>query len=362
MISKSFYENLMEIANTRRLEVEDIQNAVRIALEKACAADGYKGIIEVSFNDVDKKIRIYERFVVVDTTKEDYEPQRGDLSLEEAKQIKDRVRVGSTFRKELPFDSIGRTGVTRFKQIFTQELHLVEIKRASEYFHANEGEAIVATVENVTDKAVILNVGYNVTSYMPLEDGLQGEEYAKGKNIKVVINKVEDTTKGPRVFVSRSTKEIIKRLFETYVAEVSQGVIDIMSIAREPGNRTKVAVKSNDPNVDAKASCIGVGGSRIKEICSSLNGERIDLFEWKEDPVKLIAEALTPAKCIAVMLDEETRKSVVIVADDQFSLAIGKSGQNVRLASQATSWKIDIKSETQAQEAGIEFIPNVGII
>ncbi len=359
MISKSFFETLEAVAASRGLGIEDIEQAVSVALAKGCQADEHSGVIDVVFDEVGKKVRIYENFVIVDKDKEGYEFQKGDLSLEEGKEYKDRLRIGSKIRKEIAFDSISRTGVTRFKQVFTQELRLVEIKRAYEFFRENEGEVINATVEHVTDKAVILNIGYNVTSYMPLEDGIAGEEYLPGKQVKVCVSKVEETTKGPKVYVTRSTKEIVKRLFEAYVPEVSQGVIDVMSIARDPGKRTKVAVKSNNVNVDAKATCIGMGGSRIKEINASLNGERIDIFTWNTDPIKLISESLTPAVCLSVMLDEENRKSIVIVSDDQFSLAIGKGGQNVRLASLATGWKIDIKNETQAQEEGIEFIPNV---
>jgi N utilization substance protein A len=177
--------------------------------------------------------------------------------------------------------------------------------------------------------------------------------------MKVCITKVEETGKGPKVFVSRSNRDLIKRLFEMYIPEVASGVIEVMAIAREPGSRTKIAVKSNNPNVDAKGSCVGLQGSRVKQINEALSGERIDIFNWSDNPIILIAEALTPAKVISVLTDETTRKSTVIVPDEQFSLAIGKGGQNVRLASLTTGWKIDIKDETTAYRDGISFTPNV---
>ena len=222
-----------------------------------------------------------------------------------------------------------------------------------------EGEVVTATVEKATDKVVILNLGMNTQSFMPVEEALFGENYVPGKQIKVTITKVEETTKSPKVFVSRSNKEIIKRLFELYIPEIAQGVIEVIGIVREPGNRSKIGIKSNNINVDAKGACVGVGGARIKQINQALNGERIDIFEWNDNPILLIAEALTPAKVISVLIDEDTHKAIVIVPDEQFSLAIGKGGQNVRLASQVTGWKIDIKDETTAYREEIRFKPNV---
>ena len=199
----------------------------------------------------------------------------------------------------------------------------------------------------------------NTQSFMPVEEALMGETYVPGKQIKVTVTKVEETTKSPKVFVSRSNKEIIKRLFELYIPEIAQGVIEVIGIVREPGNRSKIGIKSNNINVDAKGACVGVGGARIKQINQALNGERIDIFEWNDNPILLIAEALTPAKVISVLVDEDTHKAIVIVPDEQFSLAIGKGGQNVRLASQVTGWRIDIKDETTAYREEIRFKPNV---
>ena len=226
-------------------------------------------------------------------------------------------------------------------------------------FKEREGEMISATVIETTPKVIKLNIGFNTISYMPLEEKLPGENCTPGATFKVTITNVEETGKGPKVFVSRNNKELIKRLFEMYIPEIASGVVEIIALAREAGNRTKIGIRSNNINVDAKGACVGLNGSRIKQINDALNGERIDIFEWKDNPVQLIAEALTPAKVISVLVNEEEKRSVVIVPDQQFSLAIGRGGQNARLASQTTGWKIDIKDETTAYREEIRFKPNV---
>lgn len=357
MISKGFYEQLETIANERHIEIEDVLQAVKTGLIKGCQLEGFNGDLEVEFNDEQKNIRIFETFRVVDEI--DPEGPAGQILLEAAKEIRARVRVGSEFRREIKFNQIGRKGATRFKQIFIQGLKELSGKRAYEYFKEKEGEVISGTVIKKTDSVIGLNIGHDVVTFMPVEEVLPGERCEVGTSMKVCITKVEETGKGPKVFVSRSNRDLIKRLFELYIPEVASGVIEVMAIAREPGSRTKVAVKSNNINVDAKGSCVGIQGSRVRQINEALAGERIDIFNWSESPVILIAEALTPARVLSVLVDETTKKSTVIVPDDQFSLAIGKGGQNVRLASLTTGWKIDIKDETAAYREGISFTHNV---
>ena len=194
---------------------------------------------------------------------------------------------------------------------------------------------------------------------MPLSESLPGEVLQKGSSIKVYITKVEETGKDPKVYVSRVHRDIVKRLFETLIPEVASGVIEVMAVARDAGYRSKVGVISNNPDVDPKGSCVGPQGMRVKQINQALNGERIDIFVWSDDPIRLIAEALTPATVLSVLPDPEEKKATVIVPDSQFSLAIGKGGQNARLASQATGWKIDIKDESTAYQEGIKFKINV---
>lgn len=357
MITKAFYEQLEVIATERHLELEDVKKAVEVALVKACQLEGNKGEIVIEFNDEQKKVRMYNIYHVVDEV--DPEGIEGQITLEEAKEIRARVRVGSDIKTEINFSTIGRKGAARFKQIFVQNLKELGGKRAYEYFKERENEMITATIVKKTDKVVILDIGMDTHSFMPVEETLPGENCEPGTLMKVAITKVEETGKGPKVFVSRNNKELIKRLFEMYIPEIASGVVEIIALAREPGSRTKIGIKSNNINVDAKGACVGLNGARIKQINNALNGERIDIFEWKENPVQLIAEALTPAKVISVLVNEEEKRSVVIVPDQQFSLAIGKGGQNARLASQTTGWKIDIKDETAAYREEIKFKPNV---
>lgn len=357
MITKAFYEQLEVIANERHLELDDVKKAVEVALVKACQLEGAKGEVVIEFNDEQKKVRMYNIFHVVEEV--DPEGIEGQITLEEAKEIRARVKVGTDIKTEINFSTIGRKGAARFKQIFIQNLKELGGKRAYEYFKERENEMITATVVKKTDKVVILDIGMDTHSFMPVEETLPGEACEPGTPMKVAITKVEETGKGPKVFVSRNNKELIKRLFEMYIPEIASGVVEIIALAREPGSRTKIGIKSNNINVDAKGACVGLNGARIKQINNALNGERIDIFEWKENPVQLIAEALTPAKVISVLVNEEEKRSVVIVPDQQFSLAIGKGGQNARLASQTTGWKIDIKDETAAYREEIKFKPNV---
>lgn len=357
MISKGFYEQLEVIANERHLDLEDVKKAVGVALVKACQLEGFKGDIIIEFNDEQKKIRMYNNFYVVEEV--DPEGPTGQILLEDAKEMRSRVKVGSEIKTEISFSAIGRKGAARFKQIFIQNLKELGGKRAYEYFKERESEMITATIVKKTDKVIILDIGMDTHSFMPAEEALPGETCEAGSQMKVCITKVEETGKGPKVFVSRTHRDIIKRLFEMYIPEVTSGVIEIVALAREPGSRTKIAVKSNDINVDAKGACVGVNGARIRQINEALNGERIDIFEWKDNPIQLIAESLTPAKVISVLVNEEEKRSIVIVPDQQFSLAIGKGGQNVRLASQTSGWKIDIKDETTAYRDEIKFKPNV---
>lgn len=358
MISKGFYETLEIVAAERNLEIHDVLDKVAVALKKACALEGYTGEIQVEFNEERKRIRVFEyKRVVAELNPEGV---LGEITLEEGKAIKENAKIGTTFKKEINIEkNIGRKGASQFKQIFMQGLKELGRVRAYEFFKERENEMISATICRVIEDGVILDIGMDYDAYMPLKEALPGEDLSVGTNIKVYITKVEETTKGPKVYVSRAHKDIVKRLFETNIPEVASGVIEVVAIARDPGIRTKIAVKSNNEMVDPKGACVGMQGARIRQINNALNGERVDIFVWQDDPINLIAEALTPAKVISVLVDEKEHKSLVIVPDDQFSLAIGKGGQNARLASQASGWKIDIKNETTAYQEGLKFKPNV---
>lgn len=357
MTSKSFYNELEVIANERCLDIQDVLNAVETALIKACGSMGYTGDIKVEFNPEAFKLRIFEFKYVVEEI--DPEGPDGQILLEEAKTIKPKIKVGGTIKTEIHFNEISRKGAARFKNIFNQGLKEIGNKRAYEFFKEKVGEMVTGRILSVANGYAVLDIGKNTRVSLSVSEALPSERLEPGHPLKVYITEVEETGRGPKIFVSRAHKNIIKRLFETYIPEVSDGTIEVMTVARDPGSRTKVGIVSNNPAVDAKGTCIGPNGSRIKQINEALSGEKIDIFVYSEDPIKLIAEALTPAKVISVLADPETKKSIVIVPDEQFTLAIGRGGQNVRLACVATGWKIDIKDETSAYREEIKFRPNV---
>lgn len=361
MISKNFYESLELIAQERNLEITDIADKIAIAMKKACQLEGVKGDIEVDFNYDKKEIRVYSILTVV--AEIDPEGPEGQILLPDAKLIKERVRVGSTIRRKVDFEKeVGRKGAAQFKQLFTQGLKELGRKRAYEFFKDHENEMITATINKVLDEAVILGIGMDYDAYMPKSEALPTDVLIAGRQLKVYITKVEEAGKGPKVYVSRTHRDIVKRLFENAVPEVSSGVVEIINVSRAPGFRSKVGVKANNDRVDPKGACVGVNGFRIKQINDALNGEKIDIFVWDDDPVQLIASALLPAHAISVMIDEKERSCLAIVPEREFTLAIGMGGQNVRLASQVTGWKIDIKSEDAAYRDGLKFKPNVRLV
>jgi N utilization substance protein A len=360
MTSKHFYEMVELVANERNLDINDVLEKVIVALKKACGVQGYTGDIQVELNEEKKRIRIFEfKYVVAEI---DPEGVAGQITLEEGRLIKENAKIGTKFKKEINIEKdFSRTGARHFLQIFNQGVKELQRIRNYEFFKARENEMISTTISSIGSEYIILNIGLECQATMPIKEALPGEELKVGDSIKVYITKVEETTKGPKVFVSRVHKDIVKRLFELNIPEVASGVIEIMGISRDPGSRTKIGVKSNNEMVDPKGACVGMGGVRIKQINNALNGERVDIFNWSDNPINLIAEALTPARVISVLVDEKEHKSLVIVPDDQFSLAIGKGGQNARLASQVSGWKIDIKNESTAYKEGLKFKPNVTV-
>ena len=358
MTNKAFYEYAEMVAYDHNLSLEDVMEKAAVALKKACALEGFTGDIQIEFLPDKKELRVHEYKYVVSEI--DPEGPAGQITLEQAKAIRERVRVGSTLKTTINISKeIGRKGASQFKQIFNQGLKELGRKRAYEFFKEHENEMITARVERVLDDAYILGIGLDYDAYMPFKEALPSEQLYEGENVKVYVTKVEETSKGPKVYVSRTNAGIVKRLIENIVPEVADGTIEIVAMARDAGSRTKIGVRSTDPNVDAKGACVGLQGVRIKQINQALNGERIDVFVWDENPVKLIAQAISPATALSVMTEEEERKALVVVPDLQYSLAIGKAGQNARLASQATGWKIDIKDESTCAKDKIKFKYNV---
>ena len=359
MISKGFYEALEAISEERALDIEKILEKVEVALQVACKNNDvpYKGTIKIEVDIEKKEIKFYNYYYVVEEV--DPEGPRGQLTLEEARLIKPKAKIGQEIKEKGNFAIFKRKAASMFRQNLLNELKSLEREEAFDFFNDKVGEIVTAKVVNINDKFITFHLGKSIDATMSYHDALPNEEFTIGEEKKVYISKVEKTTKGPRVYISRSNKEIVKKLFEMYIPEISNGLIEIMGISREPGSRTKIGVLSVNGDIDPKGACVGNGGSRIKAINDILNGEKIDIFVWRNNPVDLIAEALSPAKVVSVMPDEKEKRALVIANDEQFSLAIGRNGQNAKLAAFATGWKIDIKKLSEAYTEGIDFRYNV---
>lgn len=358
MVSKNFFESLEAIAYERGLNIEDVLLKVETAISVSCRNSGYTGDIKTEWDFEKKKIKVFEYKYVVEEI--DPEGPRGQITLEDALLIKPKIKVGTEIKTEINISAFGRKAASVFKQSLLSGLKELEREDAYKFFQERVGEVINATVADYSNGFVTFNIGKGCQANMPDKEGLDGESFFVGQEKRVYITKVEKTTKGPKVFLTRANREIVKRLFELIIPEIADGSIEIMGIARDPGSRTKIGVLSLKNNLDPKGACVGQGGLRIRQINELLNNEKIDIFTWKDDPIELISEALLPAKTLSVMADEKAKSATVIVKDDQYSLAIGKSGQNARLAAYAIGWRIDIKSLTDATKEGIEFTYNVG--
>ena len=274
------------------------------------------------------------------------------LSLAEAKMIAPNYEIGDIVQIPVESKSFGRIATQNAKNVILQKIREEERKVLYNDWYTMEKDIVPGVVQRYLGRNVSINLG-KVDAILNESEQVKGEVFQPTERIKVYVLEVKDTTKGPRISVSRTHPDLVKRLFELEVAEVRDGTVEIKSIAREAGSRTKIAVKSNDPNVDPVGACVGLNGARVNSIVSELKGEKIDIINWDENPAYLIENALSPAKVICVVADEDAREAQVIVPDYQLSLAIVKEGQNARLAAKLTGYKIDIKSETQARELGL---------
>ena len=277
-----------------------------------------------------------------------------EVSLVEAQKQNTNAEVGDILKVPVHSDKFGRIATQNAKNVILQKIREEERKVLFDQYHGNEKEVVTGIVQRVVGHNVSVNLG-KADAILAENEQVKGETFKPTERIKVYILEVKDTPKGPRILVSRTHPGLVKRLFESEVAEVKDGTVEIKSIAREAGSRTKLAVWSNDPDVDPVGACVGMNGARVNAIVNELRGEKIDIITWNENPAMLIENALSPAKVISVIADAEEKAAKVVVPDYQLSLAIGKEGQNARRAARLTGFKIDIKSETQAREAGDFF-------
>ncbi|MGM9944387.1 MAG: transcription termination factor NusA [Lysinibacillus sp.] len=291
---------------------------------------------------------VYSRKDVV----EEVEDDRLEISLEDAKMINPVYEVGDVLEQEVTPRNFGRIAAQTAKQVVTQRVREAERGRIYEEYVDSIDDIMVGTIERQDQRNIYVSLG-KVEAALPVNEQIQGEVYKPQSKVRVYITKVERTTKGPQIIVSRTHPGLLRRLFEMEVPEIYDGTVEIKSIAREAGDRSKISVYAHNEEVDPVGSCVGAKGARVQTIVNELNGEKIDIVEWSEDPVVFVANALSPSKVLDVQVNEEEKSTTVVVPDYQLSLAIGKRGQNARLAAKLTGWKIDIKSETDARELGI---------
>lgn len=280
-----------------------------------------------------------------------------EISLEAAREIKAGYDLGDTVNVEIQARDFGRIAAQSAKNGILQKMREEERKSLYQEYYEKQNDIITGIVQRINGKNISINLGKIDTVLMEKEQS-PGEFFRPNDRIKLYVTEVKDNGKGPRVIVSRTHPELVKRLFEQEVTEIQDGTVEIKSIAREAGSRTKIAVWSNDENVDAVGACVGINGARVNAVVDELQDEKMDIINWSDNPAILIENALSPSKVVAVLADPDNKEALVVVPDLQLSLAIGKEGQNARLAAKLTGFKIDIKSESQAKAEGIQYVFN----
>ena len=321
--------------------LDAIENSLITACQSHFGKEKENFRVEINRDTCD--FHVYAEKTVVEQV-EDPDTQ---ISLAEAKLLDKKYELGDIVREEIKSKEFGRITTQNARNVILQKIREEERKVLFNQYYAKEKDVVTGVVQRYIGRNVSVNLG-KVDAILNENEMVKGEVYTPTERIKVYILEVKDTTKGPRILVSRTHPELVKRLFESEVTEVRDGIVEIKSIAREAGSRTKIAVWSNDPDVDPVGACVGMNGTRVNSIVNELRGEKIDIINWNENPALLIENALSPAKVVVVLADVEEKTAKVVVPDYQLSLAIGKEGQNARLAARLTGFKIDIKSESQA--------------
>ena len=328
--------------------LDAIENSLITACQSHFGKEKENFRVEINRDTCD--FHVYAEKTVVEQV-EDPDTQ---ISLAEAKLLDKKYELGDIVREEIKSKEFGRITTQNARNVILQKIReeerkvtYEEVKAVYDQYYAKEKDVVTGVVQRYIGRNVSVNLG-KVDAILNENEMVKGEVYTPTERIKVYILEVKDTTKGPKILVSRTHPELVKRLFESEVTEVRDGIVEIKSIAREAGSRTKIAVWSNDPDVDPVGACVGMNGARVNSIVNELRGEKIDIINWNENPALLIENALSPAKVVVVLADVEEKTAKVVVPDYQLSLAIGKEGQNARLAARLTGFKIDIKSESQA--------------
>lgn len=350
-MSTELMQALHDLGKEKGIEPEVILEAVEAALISAYKKNfGSAQNVQVNIDEVTGEFHVFTCYDVVEEVLND----KTEISLEEAQKLNPNYQVGEVVMEEVTPRNFGRIAAQTAKQVVVQRIREAERGMIYSEFSERESDIVTGTIQRIENRNYYIDLG-KIEAVLGPNEQIPGESYEMFDRIKTYIVEVRKATKGPQIMVSRTHPGLLKRLFELEVPEIQEGVVEIKSVAREAGSRSKLSVYSHDENVDCIGACIGAKGSRVQAIVDELRGEKIDIVKWNEDPGIYIASALSPPKVLDVQINEEEKKARVIVPDYQLSLAIGKEGQNARLAAKLTGWKIDIKSESQAQEAGIDY-------
>ena len=345
-MNNELLEALTVLEKEKDISKETMLEAIENSLLTACKNHfGKSDNIKIVMNHETCDYKVIAEKTVVEVVEDDVM----EISLAKAKMIDSKYELGDIVQIEVKSKEFGRIATMNAKNVILQKIREEERKVLFNQYYGKEKDIVTGVVQRYIGKNVSVNLG-KVDAILNENEMVKGEVFMPTERIRVYILEVRDTTKGPRILVSRTHPELVKRLFESEVTEVKEGIVEIKSIAREAGSRTKIAVWSNDPDVDPVGACVGLNGARVNAIVEELRGEKIDIINWDENPAILIEHALSPAKVVAVLADPDEKTAKVVVPDYQLSLAIGKEGQNARLAARLTGFKIDIKSETQAKE------------
>ena len=347
-MNKELMDALNVLEKEKNISKDTLLGAIEQSLIQACKNHfGKADNVHVMINPDTCDFSVYAEREV----KEFVEDPALEISLADAQNINANAELGDVIKVQIQSKEFGRIATQNAKNVILQKIREEERKVLYDQYYSMEKDVVTGVVQRYVGRNVSINLG-RVDAILTENEQVKGEVFQPTERIKVYILEVKATSKGPKVLVSRTHPELVKRLFESEVAEVREGIVEIKAIAREAGSRTKIAVWSNDPDVDPVGACVGMNGARVNAIVGELRGEKIDIITWNENPAMMIENALSPAKVISVIADAEEKSAKVVVPDYQLSLAIGKEGQNARLAARLTGFKIDIKSETQARESG----------
>ncbi len=343
-----------QVGKNKGIDKETLIEAMKAAMLKAVDKK-FRGSrdLEAQYNEETGEIEVYEFVTVVDEVQDSYT----EISVEEAAEYDPDAELGDSLGLKVDSSDLGRIAAQTAKQVIIQKLREAERENIYNEFKSRKGEIVNGTVQRLEKREIIVNLG-KTDAVLPYEEQIPRESYKRGERIRAFIQDVKQVQKGPQVILSRASAGFLHSLFEMEVPEIYEGLVSIKASAREAGSRSKIAVESNDSDIDPVGACVGTRGSRVQSVVQELKGEKIDIVPWSEDPVSFACNAISPADVNRVMVNKSEKKLIVVVADDQLSLAIGKKGQNVRLVAKLTGWRIDVKSESRLdKEMLLSFTP-----